>query len=320
MAPWKGRKKGLRVFIRDKPHPNGIKIYILADRTGYVYDFWIYRGTQPSTKEIVLAFANCLPGPGYILTFDAYYGGWNIAVELDAQQQYFVASCSANRPSAVFAKALHQNLPAERGSWKWLSWSRQILAISWRDRKILNLLTNTVEKPRKVRGKKIKGARVHIPNVVEQYRSSLNYVDRANAYRLRYPFRHRVIKNTRAQWQTMIFMTIVNAWILHTYVNEPSKKMKYKDFFAHLAKELADRGGVQRSRSRGGLEPPPKSSACHVPKPAPKRGTCAWCREHGVKARGNCTTICSTCRTKEGGPVYLHACKNDCFLRAHNLV
>jgi len=34
-------KKGVRVFILGKPHPNGIKLYILADENGYVYDFWI---------------------------------------------------------------------------------------------------------------------------------------------------------------------------------------------------------------------------------------------------------------------------------------
>jgi len=46
IGPWQGKKKGVCVFILGKPHPNGIKLYILADENGYVYDFWIYRGTQ----------------------------------------------------------------------------------------------------------------------------------------------------------------------------------------------------------------------------------------------------------------------------------
>jgi len=50
------------VFILGKPHPNGIKLYILADENGYVYDFWIYRGTQKTIPEIVMDFVKLLPG------------------------------------------------------------------------------------------------------------------------------------------------------------------------------------------------------------------------------------------------------------------
>lgn len=62
IGPWQGRKKGVRVFILSKPHPNGIKLYILADENGYVYDFWIYRGTQKTIPEIVMDFVKLLPG------------------------------------------------------------------------------------------------------------------------------------------------------------------------------------------------------------------------------------------------------------------
>jgi len=61
IGPWKGRGRGIRIFIAGKPHPNGIKIYLMCDRTAYVFDFWIYRGRQPPTKDIVLNFADILP-------------------------------------------------------------------------------------------------------------------------------------------------------------------------------------------------------------------------------------------------------------------
>lgn len=62
IGPWKGRKKGVKTYILGKPHPNGIKIYILADENGYVYDFWIYHGNQPPTADIVVDFVKKLPG------------------------------------------------------------------------------------------------------------------------------------------------------------------------------------------------------------------------------------------------------------------
>jgi len=56
IGPWKGKNKGVKTYILGKPHPNGIKIYILADENNYVYDFWIYCGIQPSTAEIAANF------------------------------------------------------------------------------------------------------------------------------------------------------------------------------------------------------------------------------------------------------------------------
>lgn len=62
IGPWQGRKKGVRVYIRGKPHPNGVKVYMLADENNFAYDFWIYRGVQPSIADLVLAFVKKLPG------------------------------------------------------------------------------------------------------------------------------------------------------------------------------------------------------------------------------------------------------------------
>jgi len=62
IGPWKGKKKGVKTYILGKPHPNSIKIYILADEENYVYDFWVCRSTQPCTADIVADFIKKLPG------------------------------------------------------------------------------------------------------------------------------------------------------------------------------------------------------------------------------------------------------------------
>src|SRR4051794_26881026 len=118
------------------------------------------------------------------------------------------------------------------------------------------------------------------------------------------------------QWQTMLFITIVNAWILHRYINGASKATKYKAFFTHLVKELAKKGGQHRKHSQGDLAPP---TNCHMPVTAAKCRTCVLCRD-GVRIHGNCLTICSTCWSVDGGPIYLHAGKrHGCFLQHHRL-
>jgi hypothetical protein len=52
----------VKVFVKGKPHGNGIKMYLLADATCYTFDFWIYRGEQPPTHTIVTDFVDKLPG------------------------------------------------------------------------------------------------------------------------------------------------------------------------------------------------------------------------------------------------------------------
>ncbi len=139
MSPWKERKKGIKVFVKGKPHSNGIKIYLLADSTNFVYDFWIYRGTQPFMMEIVSNFVDSLPGKGYCIVADAYYGRLQTAKQLLQTDQYFLFSCKANH---LFSDFLHPGLDQARGAVKWASWKRKILAVSWRDKKPINILTN----------------------------------------------------------------------------------------------------------------------------------------------------------------------------------
>jgi len=78
--------------ILGKPHPNGIKIDILADENNCVYDFWIYRGIQPRTAEIVANFVKKL------ITADAYYGRLSTVKLLLELKHYFILSCKGNYP------------------------------------------------------------------------------------------------------------------------------------------------------------------------------------------------------------------------------
>jgi len=124
IGPWKGKNKGVKTYILGKPHPNGIKIYILADENNYVYDFWIYCGIQPSTAEIAANFlkkkkkkkntTRCVSdhpplscpsyyskskqhaGEGYLITADACYGRLSTAKLLLELKHYFILSCKGN--------------------------------------------------------------------------------------------------------------------------------------------------------------------------------------------------------------------------------
>ena len=221
-------------------------------------------------------------------------------------------SCTAVRPAFIFKDILHPKLEEQRGARSWCSVRRQVLAVSWCDKKILNLLTNCYDRPRTQKKQKTKeGLKIRVPQVVEDYRASLNFVDRANAYRLRYYFQHHTNKNTRVQFNHMILLCVVNAWILYTHVNRnnTNRRLTYKEFFVQLIFELGKKGGSHRRRGR---KQENKENA-HLVFRSNRCQTCAYCKSQGSPNRGNCNTQCLTCG------VFLHVDQKNCFAKYHGV-
>jgi len=120
--------------------------------------------------------------------------------------------------------------------------------VSWLDKKAMNILTNAFEQPQTAEWKNGRP----VPNFIKAYRNTLNFVDGANAYRLRYRFLHRVFKHTHAQFITILYLAFVNSWLIYKHVNnlQQSKKWgSYRTFFRHLMEWLAQAGGEHRLRN-----------------------------------------------------------------------
>ena len=54
---FKGKYK-YRQHIRGKPNATGLKLYILADNTGYIWHFWMYAGHQGINSNIIFKLIN----------------------------------------------------------------------------------------------------------------------------------------------------------------------------------------------------------------------------------------------------------------------
>jgi hypothetical protein len=170
--------------------------------------------------------------------------------------------------------------------------------------------------------------KIEVPQVVELYRSTLGFVDRANAYRLRYPLHHRVPKHTRAQFYGMLGIAIVNSWILFKKVNK-LQKYSYRTYLLQLIRAMAEAGGSLRRRatknrihrkttsiSVGTMKQMP-----HVPlHGSSSRGTCAQCKQRMEKAcpRGGVSWYCAGCISADGSRVWYHlSAEKNCFAEAH---
>jgi hypothetical protein len=198
-----------------------------------------------------------ITGEGYCISADSYYGRLSTAMKLLEHKHYFVLSCKADKP---FSTELHPGLGKEKGSLRWASRKRELLALTWRDKKPINILTNLFPQPRwiKRRGRNEDEEGNMIPQVIAHYRATLGYVDRANSYRLRYPWRHRIFKHTRVQFMHLFFLAIVNSWILYCHVNK--SKIRYRLFLLQLMEGLAAKGGTHRQHARSTKAPSPKAA------------------------------------------------------------
>jgi hypothetical protein len=58
-------------------------VYGLADQNGFMYNFWLYQGSQPQTHLLVLNLIQKLlhihPTKYFTLYCDSYYGSWKLA-------------------------------------------------------------------------------------------------------------------------------------------------------------------------------------------------------------------------------------------------
>jgi hypothetical protein len=128
MIPHKGHRNPHHMFIRGKPHPNGLKATTMADASRYMYSVVLCRRTNEDEGEkmdpimlsplprrwrrgpllppkkvhdMVKEVAASLP-PGRHLYGDSYYGGLPVIETLAKMGHQATYTCSSNRPATIF--------------------------------------------------------------------------------------------------------------------------------------------------------------------------------------------------------------------------
>jgi len=128
----------------------GVERNLFADIMTYVWDFWLYKGNSPhkdlsiysnltipagehpSVAELVADFAKALEETGHHIYCDSFFSGLPTAEALSKAKQQFTMCCQANRQWARHPE-------------------KDILAVSWLDNNKVNILTNSVPKPKTIR-------------------------------------------------------------------------------------------------------------------------------------------------------------------------
>lgn len=116
LTQW-GCRKGTwkhRVYIKGKPHQNGLKWFILADYDTYIVGMWLYHGHElladPGQKmaSLVADFAKLLPSPwNHRIACDSLFsGGISTAKAIANVRQGYILCCRADRPTTDFWKEM----------------------------------------------------------------------------------------------------------------------------------------------------------------------------------------------------------------------
>ncbi len=90
-------------------------MYEVADSTGYVLDFWIYRGAQYNSlapTEVAVGFIQQWEDQKQLILWitDAGYGSLVLAQRLHDLGFKFLMACGCNRPGFLFRENLHSKL------------------------------------------------------------------------------------------------------------------------------------------------------------------------------------------------------------------
>ena len=155
---FKGRV-GFRQYLKGKPHPWGIKAYVLSDsQTGYLHQLLIYYGKETMlvdkpdlghTVRVVLTLATPLAHKVYILYTDRLYTSPILAAELEKMEMTLTGTVQSNRrglPEGVKGKC-----KGKKGEVRAFRSGNQMV-LTWTDkRRIIMFSTkhsnNTVEVP-----------------------------------------------------------------------------------------------------------------------------------------------------------------------------
>eukprot|EP01102_Stenamoeba_stenopodia_P009214 TRINITY_DN2713_c0_g1_i1.p1 TRINITY_DN2713_c0_g1~~TRINITY_DN2713_c0_g1_i1.p1 ORF type:complete len:645 (+),score=151.23 TRINITY_DN2713_c0_g1_i1:407-2341(+) len=133
MVPCKSKTNVHHVFVRGKPHPNGVKVWSTVDYSGFLVNFALYRRivekttdtsqlfpkladvigldvvgenektrvARESVDETIKRMASVLP-EGTLIVADSYFGGVPALTALVEGGYHVLLSCTQSRPNYLF--------------------------------------------------------------------------------------------------------------------------------------------------------------------------------------------------------------------------
>ena len=230
-----------RQYIRGKPHPYGIKVYVLSDsKTGYVYRLRIYFGKQteliqiPSlshSTRVVLTLVEPLHRLGYHVITDRFYSSPELAMELEQRGLAFTGTVQVNRRGMPLAVKSTLDRQMQRGEVKAYRAGKP-LVVQWKDKRIITVLT-TSGSCNVIDVQTHRGEHKKKPAIVQLYNNNMLGVDKMDQLASYYAFVRKSVKWWRKVFFWLLEVSVVNSYIsyktrLQQLGQEPITHLQYR--------------------------------------------------------------------------------------------
>ena len=266
----------MKMYLKDKPHKWGYKLFVLCGDMGFAHKFEIYSGQENDPKfrvdeepdigasaNVVVRLSREVPRhQNYKLYFDRYYTSLDLAVHLFNNGIQCVGTIQRNRiPNCKFRdeKELKKESRGYSEEYTTNIESVDISTVLYKDNSNVSFLSTFVgELPksevRRFDRKKKEHVMVPCPAVVSVYNSHMGNVDLLDSNIGRH---HIKIRSKR--WYIRLFFhlldtMVINSWILYRRMlletGSTDKPMNQKKFRIELAQTLCQIGQEARKRGR----------------------------------------------------------------------
>ena len=205
MIAFKGRAS-FRQYVRGKPHPLGIKAFVLADsETGYLLGTWLYFGketnimTDPNllqSTRIVLSLTEPLEGLRHVVT-DRFYTSPELAKALEQRGLPFTGTAQVNRRGMPLAMRSGSKL--KRGEVRAYR-AGKMMAMQWQDKRT-NTMLSTAESCDIIEVRTHRGQIKDKPSVVQVYNNNMMGVDKMDQLSTYYSF----LRKSNKWWKKVLF-------------------------------------------------------------------------------------------------------------------
>ncbi|XP_046392264.1 piggyBac transposable element-derived protein 3-like [Ischnura elegans] len=282
MVPFKG-KLSLKQYMKGKPSPWGIKIFVLCGQSGLCYDFLVYQGATTEIEpeylkrfglgaSVVLQLTKRIKTEGHFLYFDNYFSSFHLFEALKVKKIFAAGTVRTNRfgnPPLHTDKELGKR---GRGSYDELvSSESNIVLVKWYDNKSVVLASNFVgveemDEVRRWNKKQKKFEQVARPAVVRYYNHSMGGVDKLNQLISFYRIHIKSKKWTLRMLFHAIDIAVVNSWLEYKQDNAAASTPRTEvldllHFRLYLANSLISANKIAEKNKRGRPSSSPKQEA-----------------------------------------------------------
>ena len=252
-----------------KPIKRGCKVWVRADKNGYVCDFHLYIGkTQGKGVEhglgesVVHSLSETLKGKGYKIFADNFFSSVPLAKSFSGKG---LGYCGTIRTNRKHFPSMTEDKKMKRGDYDYRMDQSGVSCVKWMDTKPVNFISNfhdpTEQTTVSRKNKDGTTSEVSAPTVASEYRKYMGAVDKADMLKSLYETDRK-----SSRWYLRIFfyfldVSVVNAYVIHKCLKN-TPKLGLKQFKRDVIAGLIGSAGFKK-RTIGLHDSPGPSENCH---------------------------------------------------------